>query len=443
MAYECSPYRGSEWAVGWGRLLGAAKVAETHVVTSEENFSALERAKREGILPPNVFFYTPAADARLRKLQGKPGLFAYNYRAYDYWQQLAFKFVRSLHQRERFDLIHQISVCTFREPGYAWQLDVPFIWGPGGGTQNYPTRFLPMLAPLEALKEGLRSLGNLVALRNGRVRAAAESAAMVIAANELNQRDLRRSFRRDVELLLETGLHEIPEPDRTRFEARLAAARTAKKTGPLRILWSGELHTRKALPILLRALASVSAETEWQLDVVGDGPQRGRWMRETERLGIAHRVHFLGRLPFTEAVKCMNSAELFCFTSLRDTSGNVVLEALAAGVPVLCFNHQGAGDMISEFSGVKLPVRSPREAYRDWAKAVETLAADPRKLFALSRGASLQAQKFLWSRNHDTINATYQHFVDQRRQGAVTAAPSYVSPEVFDVPLGVAHGSSR
>ena len=443
MAYECSPYRGSEWAVGWGRLLGAAKVAETHVVTSEENFAALERARNDGILPPNVYFYTPAPDARLLKLLSKPGLFAYNYRAYEYWQQLAFKMVRSLHQREHFDLIHQISVCTFREPGYAWQLDVPFIWGPVGGTQNYPFRFLSMLAPVEALKEGLRSFGNFVALRNRRVRAAAESAAMVIAANELNQRDLRRSFGRDVELLLETGLHEVREPDRSRFEARLAAGRAVRRPGPLRILWSGELHTRKALPVLLRALARVSSDTEWQLDVVGDGPQRERWMREAERLGIAEKVQFLGRLPFTEAVQRMNSAELFCFTSLRDTSGNVVLEALAAGVPVLCFNHQGAGDMVSEFSGVKIKVGSPREAYRDWAKTIEMLAADPRKLFALSRGATLQAQKFLWSRNHDTINATYQHLVDESRSGSLAAATSYVSPEVFDVPIGIAHGSPR
>ena len=52
-----------------------------------------------------------------------------------------------------------------------------------------------------------------------------------------------------------------------------------------------------------------------------------------------------------EAVAQMQSAELFCFTSLRDTSGNVVLEALAAGVPVVCFDHQGAGDMVSDAVG--------------------------------------------------------------------------------------------
>jgi hypothetical protein len=84
MAYECSPYRGSEWAVGWGRLLQAARAVETHVVTSEANFAALERAEAEGLLPEGVKFYTPEPDARLREMEKKPVLFAYNYTAYEF-----------------------------------------------------------------------------------------------------------------------------------------------------------------------------------------------------------------------------------------------------------------------------------------------------------------------------------------------------------------------
>ncbi len=443
MAYECSPYRGSEWAVGWGRLLGAAKTAETHVVTSEENYAALERAQAEGLMPENVFFYTPTVDDKLRSLQRRPALFAYNYRAYHYWQRLALGLVRELHERERFDVVHQISVCTIREPGYGWQLDVPFVWGPVGGTQNFPTRFLPMLPPKEAVKEGVRTVGNWFALRKPRVREAAGHAAALIAANSTNQNDMEQAFDREVELLLETGVHEVREPNRARFEKRLADARAARPAGPLRILWSGELQTRKALPVLLRALAQVDPTVEWQLDVVGDGPLRDRWMAEAEKLRISDRVHFLGRLPFAEAVERMNSAELFCFTSLRDTSGNVVLEALAAGVPVLCFDHQGAGDMVSDYSGIKLPVRSPKRAYRDWANAIEMLAGEPRKLFALSRGATVQARGFLWSRNHDRINNLYRRLAHQHKMETLAVAASSPREDRFEVSLGIAHGGSR
>lgn len=130
MCYECSPYRGSEWAVGWGRLLGAAKLGETHVVTSEDNFLHLQRARSEGLIPANVFLHTPEPDEILRTLEKIPGVFAYNYKAYNHWQKLAFAYVSKLHGRIGFDIAHQVNVCTFREPGYTADLGIPFVWGP-------------------------------------------------------------------------------------------------------------------------------------------------------------------------------------------------------------------------------------------------------------------------------------------------------------------------
>lgn len=410
MAYECSPYRGSECAVGWGRLLGAAKVAETHVVTSETNYAALERACEEGLLPPNVHFHHPAPDAKLRKLEKKPVLFAYNYQAYHHWQVLARQLIHDLHRREAFDLVHQVNVCTFREPGYGHTLKIPFVWGPMGGTQNFPARFLPTLSPKEALKEGLRGVANHYALRKPRVGKAARQATKLFVANSTNVRDFTAVFKKVPELLLETGLHEVIEPDRSRFRRRITDAKNRSPL-PLRLLWSGELQTRKALPVLLRALRLLPVEIEWRLDVLGDGPLRERWVSQTKEMGLASRVRFLGRLPFEEATAYMQVADLFCFSSLRDTSGNVVLEALAAGVPVVCFDHQGASDMVNASCGVKLPIDTPRKAYRDWANTIAQLARDGELLLRLSLGATVQARRFLWTRNHDVMNAVYKRLL--------------------------------
>jgi len=413
MCYECSPYVGSEWAVGWGRLLGAAKLGETHVVTSEENFQHLQRARAEGLMPGNVFIHTPIPDARLRALEQKAGMFAYNYKAYNYWQKLALAYVQRLHAQESFDVAHQVNVCTFREPGYALELGIPFIWGPVGGSQNFPRQFLKALSPKEAIKEGVRGVANCLTLRKSRVRDAARRSAVLIAANSTNQRDFENAFQRRVELLLETGLHDFSEPDRSRFQARVYDAHHRLTPAPLRLLWSGELHTRKALPILLRALVHLGPSVAWQLDVLGDGPMRAGWMKEAASLGLQDRVRFLGRQSFSDAVAEMQSAHLLCFTSLRDTSGNVILEALAAGVPVICFDHQGAGDIVNASCGIKIPVQSPREAYDAWADTLAELATDPDRLLRLSEGATRRAAEFLWSRNHDRINAMYRELVQK------------------------------
>ncbi len=411
MCYECSPYIGSEWAVGWGRLLGAAKIAETHVVTSEANFRDLTRARAEGLLPRNVQFHTPEPDQTLRTLERKPGVFAYNYEAYKHWQKLAMAYVKKLHITEHFDLVHQVNVCTFREPGYTFDLGIPYLWGPVGGSQNFPVPFLTALPPKEALKEGLRGIANQLTLHHPRVRRAARRAAYVIGANSVNRRDFYRAFGRDVELLLETGLHAVEQPDRSRFTARVSDKLAGHAPRPLRLLWSGEHHTRKALPVLLRALVRLQATTAWQLDVLGRGPMTTAWAREVERLGLKEKVRFLGQQAFPDAVAEMHKADVLCFTSLRDTSGNVVLEALAAGVPVLCFDHQGVGDMVDSSCGVKIAVTFPKRAYKDWADAIEALAADPDRLFALSHGATERAEKFLWEVNHKRVNQLYSELV--------------------------------
>ena len=231
---------------------------------------------------------------------------------------------------------------------------------------------------------------------------AARAAAMIIAANSTNQRDYERVFRRPVDLLIETGLKLVIEPDRTRFHERLI-----NSGDPLKILWSGELQSRKALPILLRALATIQ-DVPFELTVLGDGPPRALWQAETERLGLASRVTFRGRLPFVEAVAQMKQAELFCFPSLRDTTGNVVLEALAAGVPVVCFDHQGVADIVTDACGVKLPVISPERAIEDWAQTIRELANDPARLLRMSEAATVRARDFLWERNGDWMLAAYR-----------------------------------
>ncbi len=76
------------------------------------------------------------------------------------WHRRAYRFALELSGEIQFDLVHQSTMCGFREPGRLWKLDAPFIWGPVGGTQNYPWRFLPQAGFTGALKEGARNIVN-------------------------------------------------------------------------------------------------------------------------------------------------------------------------------------------------------------------------------------------------------------------------------------------
>ena len=398
LSYACSPIRGSEAGVGWHRAVQSARHFDTWVICEQHEFAGeiREYLDAHGEVPGLNFVFVPID--RREWSWGQWHDFIW-YAVLRRWHRRAYKAARRLHERIGFDLVHQIAFCGYREPGDLWKLDAPFVWGPIGGTQNYPWRFLPCAGIRGAMKEACRSVANNLQLRfSPRVRGASRKAAVLLAANSSVQADFARTHGVTPRLLIETGLAKVDGVPRHRDA----------QPGPLRILWSGLLVHRKALHLLIRALARLPADVRYELRIVGEGPMKRRWQRLAERCGVAPRLTWLGRLPHHEALEQYAWADVFAFSSLRDTSGNVVLEALAAGVPVICLDHQGIHDIVTDQCGIKIPVTTPREVIARLSAAVARLARDGQQWERLSRGAVERARAYLWSNQEETMAGVYR-----------------------------------
>ncbi len=121
-------------------------------------------------------------------------------------------------------------------------------------------------------------------------------------------------------------------------------------------------------------MARLPQDVPYELRILGEGPLRDRWQRMAQRTGVAAHTTWLGRLPYREALRKYAWADVFAFTSLRDTSGNVVLEALAAGVPVVCLDHQGMHDIVTDECGIKVPLGTPGEVIAGLSESIARLA---------------------------------------------------------------------
>lgn len=121
---------------------------------------------------------------------------------------------------------------------------------------------------------------------------------------------------------------------------RAAMAHTA---GPSRFLYVGQLIHRKGIDLLLRALAR---SPDIELDVIGDGALRSSLERLADRLRIALRVHWLGKMDFAGIQPRMASATALVLPSRLDGWGAVVNEALTLGTPVICSDACGSHDLI-------------------------------------------------------------------------------------------------
>ena len=163
------------------------------------------------------------------------------------------------------------------------------------------------------------------------------------------------------------------------------------------ILFLGRQEKRKGLPYLLSAYASLKREMpNTRLIVVGpDGGMRAACQRYIARHQLQD-VHFTGFVPYEDLPRYYKTADLFCAPNTgQESFGIVLLEAMAAGTPIVASRVEGFCDVLGD--GVQGLLVEPRnsEALKDGLKAVLSDAAT-RERMALA-GAQ-HAQQYSWDR---------------------------------------------
>ena len=127
--------------------------------------------------------------------------------------------------------------------------------------------------------------------------------------------------------------------------------RTVLPPPPWRFLYVGRLTRLKGVGVLLEALSSVSGV--WELDILGDGPQRNELESKAKELGISGSVHFHG---FCEEVEAwLSRSHLFLFPSLNEGMGLSLMQALRAECPVLASDIEAVAELLGTREGLLPP----------------------------------------------------------------------------------------
>ena len=269
IAFACNPRIGSEEGVGWGWINAIATRHQVDVVTAAFHRGDIERFTPDNPAhPQNIrFHYVQEKDWHYRptpmwksieRSVVKPVMNL----AYAGWQRDAYRLACRLHQAKRFDLVHLVTYVGFRFPGQFWKMDIPLVWGPIGGLENTPWRFLPSMGPSGCLFFAGRNVINSLQRRflSGPKQSFAKAAkgGAIIAATEGIRREIRRWYGHESQVICEIG-----PPPVVACEPR---ARQANE--PLRLVWSGAHDPGKALPLLLKALAEVRCQVRGEEEEV-------------------------------------------------------------------------------------------------------------------------------------------------------------------------------
>lgn len=376
-AYACRPHHGSEQGVGWEWVRNIARFHMLWVLTSATNQPAIER---ESISNANFIFLSVDKLLWLKKL-GLVGRYVYYY----IWHYQAYKKALDISKTIKFDIIHQLTFGTFRIPAFISKLQIPFIWGPVGGGEYIPVKFWHVLGH-HALGEFLRTVSNPLFLWIPGIRASLRRARKILVVNEATLNFFPKKYQSKSKVLPIVGDYTIePDPDASSVHAH---------EPPIKLLFVGKLEPRRGLKLMLGALVELLDKVDFHFRIIGDGPERKRYERLCKKYGLSDRVTFVGRIPYELVYKEYAQADIFCSSSLRDSGGSAYIGAMASGLPIICIDHAGPGELVTGDCGIKVPLISRKQVVEDLATAIEDLARDAKEIKKMGEAGIMRVRKY-------------------------------------------------
>jgi glycosyltransferase involved in cell wall biosynthesis len=397
-AYACEPGWGGESAVGWNWVLQIARFHDVWVLTREEGGPDI-KAAQVGSSPPTVRFVyldLPSWPLFWKKGQWREEIHYY------LWQLAAYFFVRRLHRKIGFDIVHHVTVGKYWMPSFLALLPVPFIWGPVGGGESAPRAFWWSLSLRGKIFELIRDLACKMGECDPFVRQTAGRAKLGLATTEQTAARMRNLGAERVIVHPQFGL--------TRLERQSFRLLPLRRQGPFRIISMGRLLPWKGFHLGLRAFAKLHAiypDSEYW--IVSGGLEMNHLKALARRLGVEHKVTFWGRLPTIQHVYSkLAECDVLVHPALHEAFGNVCLEALASGRPVICLDVGGPAIQVTEETGIKVRASNPVQAVTDLAAAMVRLASDPTLRIGMASASQRRVEEhFDWDNKGEFMARIY------------------------------------
>jgi len=382
-AYQCDPTQGSEpgygynWAAGLRRE-GYKVTCITRMYTNEESRRNIHEMHGNDKDFKVVYVQTPL------KLQNSK----LTYLKYIVWQWVAYKKAKELHLKENFDLVHHVVWGNFYLGSFMYKLKIPFIFGPAGGGQVAPVSFKKYFGK-KWYMEIVRDYVALIFMKfNPAAYNTLKFANNLIAANLETKLEVLKYGASKCALEFDVKLPQ------SFFPKDLSEKGSNKQ---LKLLWVGRLLPRKGVLLVIETMAKLKNYSDITLTIVGDGEMRKYVEDDIKKYNLSN-VKLIGRIPYEKVKEYYSNHDIFFFTSLRDSNGMQVLEAMAYGLPVVTLQLHGQDLLVNEEVGLKASVNNPEQTVTELANAILLLHNDRVLLSKMSKAAFNFAKEHTWEK---------------------------------------------
>ena len=364
-AYSVNPYKGSEDSIGWNWVLQYEKNYKEgdRIILLTKKFN--EKDTRKGLEEFNIqhveLVIVDVPDA-LNWFREKHSAFHHMY--YILWQHWAWLWVK--HSGIRFDVIHHVTMNDYRIPSEMYKAKgAKVIWGPMGGAQVTPRPL--KVYEKNQLVASFREFVNKSCSWNPFYKKALRSYYKIYCINNETQKQISRIVGKDVPLMPELALRD---------EYKNLPIRKGNND-IFKIVFVGRLIGKKGIAFLIDALSLMPTDMNWELLIFGDGDDRGLIEKQIADSDIGKNVKLMGNRPLNQIAEAYQQADVFVLPSLRETSGNVLLEAMAYAVPIVAFDTSFCRLLKEADCGVFINTEQALDNIKeDYCKAIVTLGQD-------------------------------------------------------------------
>ncbi len=404
-AVACNPTRGSESHFGWTAVRALSKAHDLWVLAHGNDRPAIEAAVAAGELTGEVRFLYHHGRAKWGKNRLISRLKAWS--DYTAWSRSVETTAMRLEKEVGFDVIHHVTLSSWRVPCGLWKLGKPLVWGPLGGAEVFPTGLLGTISPSARGFELLRRLQGILAFRSPSVRATARNAAIILAGTPETGALLKTITRSEIRQVSAAFFNDAEI-------ARLEAAKDFTK--PLALFAGGEIEGRKGIVIALEALAIARQKGLRFTYHVGGQGQEVEWLRvRANQFGIGDDVEIGTRLTGGDYPAKLAGSHVYLLPSLRDNAPVTLMEAMLSGCVPVVANCGGPGWIVTEGSGVRVGVTDARRMAGEIAAALLKLDSDREHLANLSRSASQRIRTTFHENNYlGHIEAAYRAALEKK-----------------------------
>ena len=413
---QCNPEMSSVPLEGYQLFNGISKLADVTLVTHERNKQALEKVRNdENIVYINESkvikkYYRLVERLTLRKTGANWPLFhTLCYLIYAEFNHKVYQEFQTKVLRGNYDIVHAVTPMMPRYPVEIIKAckKTPFILGPVNGGVPFPKGFGQVARKEFAYFNFLRRLGQLIP---GYVRTY-KKADKILAGSTYTLNMLKAMFKSEdsrIALFYENGVAED-------FFDKLRKAKTNQQVN---LLFVGRLVPYKGADIVIEAVSQLSKIIRDRvcLTIVGDGSEKDNLKRQAQELGVSDIVSFAGWVNQKETLEFYRKADVFCFPSIREFGGAVVLEAMACGLPCIVADNGGIAEYVTEETGFKIAPISRNNLTHELTNKIQILVENEELRNKMSAKAIERAQCFAWEQKAMEIFKIYQKMIKEKSQ---------------------------